>query len=477
MIQKKNKMKDIEDIFKKYFCFVFILIFFLIHLYISANFPLTPDEAYYWLWSHSLQLGYPDHPPMVAYWIKAGSALFGETAFGIRFFAVCSVTLTTFFLWKAASNFFGESEGKWIVYLFTCTLFSNVISLIITPDTPAIFFLSTGLWITSYLLKNQEQKEIKYFLLFLLLGFFLGLSFLSKYTAILVIVGIYFSFVFTTPSLFFKKEIYFSCLTFFLTISPNIFWNFQNHGSTFEKQGHRLCVSEGRIGAHYLELIGGQVGLITPVIFLLVFVAFLQKVERKKEKVFLIYALLPSILFFLLYPLHARVQANWPFITWPTCLLIGTFATRSWKVVGCIVGITCVSVVYVQAIFHLFPLDAHYDPILRQSAGWKNMARDLEKKIPSGEILEAEDYALGAILAYHLKDSNISVGSTDKKIQFLRAGEITTKNVRSIREIRNNFRVGSEDTLCRYQYVTKSRSKVRCYSLEEERTKKISLFF
>ena len=36
---------------------------------------LYADEAYYWMWSRRLAIGYFDHPPMVAWLIRAGTAL------------------------------------------------------------------------------------------------------------------------------------------------------------------------------------------------------------------------------------------------------------------------------------------------------------------------------------------------------------------------------------------------------------------
>nr|QQZ49443.1 hypothetical protein JKL49_20970 [Phenylobacterium glaciei] len=32
---------------------------------------LTEDEAYYRLWAQQLHFGYYDHPPMIAWWIRA----------------------------------------------------------------------------------------------------------------------------------------------------------------------------------------------------------------------------------------------------------------------------------------------------------------------------------------------------------------------------------------------------------------------
>ena len=37
--------------------------------------PLTFDEAYYWMWSRHLAGGYYDHPPMVAFVIRAGTLI------------------------------------------------------------------------------------------------------------------------------------------------------------------------------------------------------------------------------------------------------------------------------------------------------------------------------------------------------------------------------------------------------------------
>src|SRR5437764_8696080 len=46
---------------------------------------LRTDEAYYWTWSKENVLSFLDHPPMIAWFIRFGTALFGDTAFGVRF--------------------------------------------------------------------------------------------------------------------------------------------------------------------------------------------------------------------------------------------------------------------------------------------------------------------------------------------------------------------------------------------------------
>src|SRR5439155_817722 len=55
---------------------------------VGSRVPLDPDESYYWEWSRRLALGYYDHPPAIAYLIRAGTAIFGPTTLGVRFVPV-----------------------------------------------------------------------------------------------------------------------------------------------------------------------------------------------------------------------------------------------------------------------------------------------------------------------------------------------------------------------------------------------------
>jgi 4-amino-4-deoxy-L-arabinose transferase-like glycosyltransferase len=50
--------------------------------------PLTFDEAYYWMWSKSLAIGYYDHPPGVAFVIRLGTIIAGDTELGVRLVSI-----------------------------------------------------------------------------------------------------------------------------------------------------------------------------------------------------------------------------------------------------------------------------------------------------------------------------------------------------------------------------------------------------
>src|ERR1700689_4841475 len=43
-----------------------------------------PEEAYYWNYAQHLDIGYLDHPSMVGWLVAAGTAVLGDTEFGVR---------------------------------------------------------------------------------------------------------------------------------------------------------------------------------------------------------------------------------------------------------------------------------------------------------------------------------------------------------------------------------------------------------
>ena len=57
---------------------------FVLKIAVIAKTSLVDDEAYYFLWTRHLALGYVEHAPLLAWFLKASALLFGETGFGVR---------------------------------------------------------------------------------------------------------------------------------------------------------------------------------------------------------------------------------------------------------------------------------------------------------------------------------------------------------------------------------------------------------
>ena len=60
----------------------------LFRFWYMCRYDLVPDEAKYWVCSKHLALCYRDKGPLGAWTIALGTRLFGDTVFGVRFFAV-----------------------------------------------------------------------------------------------------------------------------------------------------------------------------------------------------------------------------------------------------------------------------------------------------------------------------------------------------------------------------------------------------
>src|ERR1043165_4316820 len=84
-----------------------ILALVALRLVAAAYTPITFDEAYYWMWSKALAGGYYDHPPMVAYVIRAGTMIAGDTVLGVRLVSILLALPMTWAVYQAAAVLFG----------------------------------------------------------------------------------------------------------------------------------------------------------------------------------------------------------------------------------------------------------------------------------------------------------------------------------------------------------------------------------
>src|SRR5437879_13790086 len=79
----------------------------------STRLELVPDEAYYWLWSKHLAASYRDKGPAIAWIIALGTRMFGDSVFGIRFFAVLFSPGSSWLLFGLARRLHDQRSGPW----------------------------------------------------------------------------------------------------------------------------------------------------------------------------------------------------------------------------------------------------------------------------------------------------------------------------------------------------------------------------
>ena len=242
-----------------------IAVLLVLRLVLAATANLAEDEAYYWLWSTHLAAGYYDHPPMIAYWIRAGTAVFGQTAFGVRFAALLSMLAGSYFLYRASLSLFRDANAALLAVLWlNATLLCNAAAIIATPDTPLAFFATLTLFALAKLIETGRGAW------WYGVGAALGLAFVSKYTAVLLLPGVFVWMIATAEGRrwFMRPEPYLGALLAAALVAPVFWWNYAHDWASFAKQAqHGVSDKPANAIASIGELLGGQAGLATPLIF------------------------------------------------------------------------------------------------------------------------------------------------------------------------------------------------------------------
>ena len=137
----------------------------VVRLLVAGFAPLSADEAYYWVWSRALAPGYLDHPPMVALWIRAGTELAGQGAYGIRLLGPFAAALGSVLLARAAEDLFpGRRLGVPAAVLLNSTLLLGAGAVTMTPDTPLLLFWTAALWALARLhATGRPKRRVLYF--------------------------------------------------------------------------------------------------------------------------------------------------------------------------------------------------------------------------------------------------------------------------------------------------------------------------
>ncbi len=393
----------------------------LLRLWIAALTPLSPDEAYYWVWSRALAGGYLDHPPMVALWIRAGSALLGQSALGVRLLAPLSAALGTLLLADAARVLLPTTRGAGLRAgaLLNATLLFGAGAVTMTPDTPLLFFWTAMLWAMARLVAGGADTW------WLLAGLAGGLALDSKYTALLAFIGVGL-WLLAVPAArpwLRRWQPWAGLALALLAFAPVLAWNAAHGFVSFAKQGSRTGVWQPAAALHHLgELLAGQAGLATPLIFLLCLAGLLaagQRGGRGDPGAALLLAFsLPVALVFVEHALGDRVQANWPAILYPAAAIAAAALTDAgcaaplWRRLlppALALGLAMTAIVYAQAAFAPLALPPRLDPTLRQLGGWPMLARQIAADDPAFVVVE--NYGLAAELAWLLPPEIAVIGA------------------------------------------------------------------
>ncbi len=229
-----------------------------LRLIYSGQVELLPEETYYWNYSRHLAFGYLDHPPMVGWLISAGTAVFGDTEFGVRIGALCCGAVASFFLYRLTRDLFGEASALVAVILAQTLPFFFLAGMLMTPDAPLTAAWAAALYFLERALIGGRSEA------WWRAGLCLGLGLLSKYTiGLLGLSMVIFMLLDSRSRCWFRRwEPYGAALLALAVFSPVIIWNYENDWASFAFQTSRRLADRPQFALH--KLIAGALVLLTP---------------------------------------------------------------------------------------------------------------------------------------------------------------------------------------------------------------------
>lgn len=271
------------------------LVWLILNLISASLTLLYTDEAYYKLFSQQLSLGYFDHPPMIAVFIRLGSLIFNDET-GVRLLSVISVTAALLLTYRLS--------GVQRPVLFMAAILSvfalNLLGYMALPDAPLLFF--TVLFFVAYrrFLNIENAKNVIY------LAVVMAALLYSKYHGILVII-------FTIASnlkLLKSPKFWLSAFVGVILFLPHLLWQVNNNFISFSYHLFERSASQYK-ASFTLEYIFGQVLYYGPVGAVFMYAALIKKDEYGRFERALIWNALGILIFFLVCTLKGRVEANW----------------------------------------------------------------------------------------------------------------------------------------------------------------------
>lgn len=404
-----------------------VLLLIAARLIAAALIPISPDETYYFDWSRFPAWSYYDHPPMVAWMIAAGTALFGNGAFGVRAFAVLSAIPTSVALYLTGTALFDKAVALRGVLWVNATLLIGIGGLLATPDAPSVMFWTLAVYALARLAKSGDGRW------WLAIGLFAGLGVASKLTNLFLGVGILAALVairdlrrwFVSPWLWAGAAVALA------TLVPMLLWNAGHGWVTLAKQFSRMTSGEF-LPEKFPEFIATQFVVLNPFVATFGTLAGAVWIGRRRAYPLagldlLLWTALPIVAYMAVHSFHEQIQGHWLAPIFPTLSLAAAAAAsaapgRIWAalrrvtfpagVVACLAGL-------VLAVNPGAVLPYTADP-LQVIRGWDGVKDDIDtlRRSAGAEWVAGTHYAITGEIAYHFTGTGVPVVPVSERVRY-----------------------------------------------------------
>jgi hypothetical protein len=291
----------------------------LMRLIYAGAIDLRTDEAYYWTWSKESVLCFLDHPPMIAWFIRFGTMIFGDTNLGVRFAGILAMLVTQLLLADIARRVTHDLRAVMLAALMPeAALYYGLLMAKVSPDTALIPFLVAMVWALVRLALGGDARW------WLAAGLFAGLSLLSKYTAIMLLPAV--SAFMLVPAWrrrwLFSPYPWAAALIALAVFSPVLIWNAGHDWASFKFQLVRATASRELSLRTLGEFFGLQFGLVGFILLPVVLSGVTLTAWRGYRRgdavaILLSTAVIVPFLYFFWKSLSLRVGDTWPMFMWP----------------------------------------------------------------------------------------------------------------------------------------------------------------
>ena len=264
------------------------IIFLIIHLFVWSVLPLIrhllPVDAMEGIvWGSQCDFGTHKHPPLFGWIIYFFYNLFNHSDFIVYFISQIFIIIGFIYIYKLAKLFFNKEKALCSTMILEGCFTYSYITIFdgFNPNVLIITFFPIISYYFYLALKNNKFSD------WILTGLFIGLCFLSKYQAALIVASM---FLFTLICKKYRKTIFnykalFSIIVAFIINIPHLLWLVKNN---FFSWYYFLSSETPNIKAKFLSLISfytDQFFAIVGTLVIFLFLYFIYK-NNKEEKIF-----------------------------------------------------------------------------------------------------------------------------------------------------------------------------------------------
>jgi membrane-associated phospholipid phosphatase len=396
----------------------------------SGTIQLSQDEAYQWVWSKHLALSYYSKPPGIALIQFAGTSLFGDNEFGVRFFSPLFAAILSVMVLRFLAREISARAGFWLLLIVLATPLLGIGTILMTIDPPLVLCWTWAM-IAGWRAVQPDGRTGHW----LVVGLAMGLGFLCKYTAAFQIIcwAIFFALSPKARVHLRRPGSWLALLVFSLCTLPVVIWNCQHGWSTLNDVG-------GDAGLHsrwqptlryFWDFLFSEGALLNPIFFIGALWAMIGFWKWRRERPLWLYLFClgaPVFLGYWLYSFHSRVLPNWIAVAVVPmlCLMVAYWDERRRVVkpfltIGLVVGFFVFAALHQSKLVGKIAgddLPPSKDPTRRLQA-WKEEAAfveaEREKMQPAGQsaFIICSHYGITGLYSFYIPGAKAAIHSDE----------------------------------------------------------------